>query len=81
MNYRYYSPETPARHFRCITHVYCYVEYSVLIVQLPQHCTCKTKHHIPYAFVPIPNERKQFHENECNSHESSMVPITYSTLI
>jgi len=46
-----------------ITHVYCYVEYSVLTMQLPQHGTCKTKHHFPYTIVPDPHERKQFHES------------------
>jgi len=48
MNYRYYVLETYLNAtVDAITHVYCYVEYSVLTVILPQHCTCKTKHHFP----------------------------------
>jgi len=35
-----------------ITHVCWYVEYSVLTMQLTQHCTCKSKHHFPYTIVP-----------------------------
>jgi len=46
-----------------ITHVYCYIEYSVLTMQLPQHHTCKTKNHFPYTIVPNPHERKQLHES------------------
>jgi len=55
----------------------------VLIMQLPQHCTCKTKHHFPFTIVPTPHERKQLHESEYNSHESEMFPspTTYSKLI
>jgi len=53
-----------------ISHMYCYVEYSVPTMQLPQHYTCKTKHHFPYTAVPTPHEWKQLHESECNSHES-----------
>jgi len=39
--------------------VYCYVENSVLTMQLPQHCTCKSKYHFPYTIVPGSHERKQ----------------------
>jgi len=54
---------------------YCYVEYSELTMQLPQHCTYKTKRHIPYTIVPVPHERKQLHESEYNSHESEIGSI------
>jgi len=65
-----------------ITHVYCYVEYSVLTMQRPQHCTCETKHHFPFTIVPASHERKELHESEYNPHESEMVPLpnTYSIL-
>jgi len=33
---------------------YSYVDNSVLTVQLPEHCTCKTKHHFPYTIVLAP---------------------------
>jgi len=56
------------------SHVYCYAEYSVLTMQLPQHCVCKTKRHFPYTIVPTPHERKLY-ESEYNSHESEMVPL------
>jgi len=63
-----------------ITHVYCYVEFSVLTMQLPRHCTCETRHHFPCTIVPTPHERKQPHEREYNSHENEMVPTTNSIL-
>jgi len=28
-------------------------------MQLPQHCTCKSKHYFPYTIVPASYERKQ----------------------
>jgi len=28
-------------------------------MQLPQHCTCKSKYRFPYTIVPAPHERKQ----------------------
>ena len=73
--------ETPTVHATvdAITHVYGYVEYSVLTMQLPQYCTCKTKHFL-YTIVPTPHQRKQLHESEYNSHESKMVPNTNSVL-
>jgi len=42
--------------------------------------TCKTKQHFPYTTVQAAHERKQFHENENNSHESEMVPTTNAIL-
>jgi len=36
----------------------------VLTMQLPQHSTCKSKHHFTYTSVPDPRERKQLHETE-----------------
>jgi len=65
-----------------ITHVYCFVECPGLTMQLPQHCTCKTKHHFPYTISPTPHERKQLHKSEYNSHEREVVPLrsTYSIL-
>jgi len=56
----------------------CYVEYSVLTMQIPQHCTCKRKHHYLYTIVPTKHERKQLHESENDSHESEMVSTTNS---
>ena len=52
----------------------------VLTMQLPQHSTCKSKHHFPYTIVPDPRERKQLHESEYNSHESEMIATTNSIL-
>jgi len=49
----------------------------MLIMQLPQHCTCKSKHHFPYTIVPAQHDRKQLHESEYNSHESEMVPTRF----
>jgi len=60
MNKRFYSLETLNATLDAITNVYCYAEYSVLTMQLPQHCTCKTKHHFPYTILPT-------HMNENNS--------------
>jgi len=82
MNCRYYSLETylNATVVDAITHVYCYVEYSVLTMQLPQHCTCKTKQYFAYIIVPTPHERKMLHESEYNSHENEMFPTTNSIL-
>ena len=65
---------------KVITQVYFYVQYSVLPLQLPQHCACETKHHFPYTVVPIPRGRKQLHESEYNSHELEMFPTTNSIL-
>jgi len=42
-----------------VTHAYCSVENSVLTMQLPHHCTCESKHHLPYTIVPASHERKQ----------------------
>ena len=81
MNYRYYSLETYLNAtVDATTHVYCHVEYYVLTMQLPQHCTCKTKHYFAYIIVPAPHERKKLHESEHNSHESEMFPTTNSIL-
>jgi len=63
-----------------ITHVSYFVEYSVLTMQLPQHYTCKTKHHFPYTIVPTPHERKQLYESEYNARESEIVLTTNSNL-
>jgi len=38
---------------------YSYVDNSVLTVQLPEHCTCKTKHHFPYTIVLAPTWTKR----------------------
>ena len=35
----------------------------IFCMQLPQHCTCKTKHHFPYTTVLAPHERTQLHES------------------
>ena len=64
-----------------IRHVYCFVEYSVLTMQLPQHWSWKTKHHFPYTIVPTLQEWKQLHERDHSSHESEMFPTTNPTLI
>jgi len=79
MNWRYYSLYLNAT-VDAITHVYCYVEYSVLAMQFPQHCTCETKHHFPYTILPAPHERKQLHESEYNSHDSEMFSTANSIL-
>jgi len=50
----------------------------VLTMQLPQHSTCKSKHHFPYTIKSDPRERKQLHESANNSHESTMVPTKNS---
>jgi len=42
MNKRYYSLETPKRHCRCNHTRVLLVENSVLTMQLPQHCACKS---------------------------------------
>jgi len=39
--------------------VYSYVKNSVLTMQLPQHCSCKSKKRFPYTVVPASHERKQ----------------------
>jgi len=46
-----------------VAHLHCNVEYSVLTMQLPQHYTRKTKHHLPYTIVAVSIERKQLHES------------------
>jgi len=80
MDYRYYSLE---RHLNAtadaITHVYCSVEYSVLTMQLPQQCTCKTKHFFRTQLCRP--HMKQLHESDYNSHESEMFPTTNFILI
>jgi len=53
-----------------ITQVYCYAEYSVLTMQLPQHCTSEMRHNLPYTIMPSPHERKQLHESQYNSHQA-----------
>ena len=53
-----------------ITQVYCYAEYSVLTMQLPQHCTFKMRHNLPNTIMPSPHERKQLHESAYNSHQA-----------
>ena len=80
MNQRYSLQRHLNATVDAITHVYCYVAFSVLTMQLPQHWTCKTKRYFPYTIVPTPYERKQLHESEYNSHESEMVPTTNSIL-
>jgi len=50
-------------------------------MQLPQHCTCKIKHHFQYVNdMATSHERIQFHEGEYNLHESEMVPTKNSIL-
>jgi len=55
--------------------MYRYVDYSVLTMQFPQHCTCKTKHHFLYTIVPTSHERNQLYESGYSSHESEMVAL------
>jgi len=42
MNKRYYLQEKPKRHCRCTHTRVLLVENSLLTMQVPQHCTCKS---------------------------------------
>jgi len=63
-----------------IAHFFCYFECFVLTIQLPQHYTCKTKHHFPYTIVPAPTERKQLHESGNSTHEPETILNTNFSL-
>jgi len=48
-------------------------------MQLPQHYTCKKKHHFPYTILPTSHARKQLFESEYTAH-IEIVPTTNSIL-